>query len=131
MSSQKTTTLFILIVNFFEIVYTSNKFKKQTKFWKVLISYPFVFFPLEHVKRYFKYSISVKMRYSNETQLNQTKSGQRKRKVTAGILSKLMPWCLGHWNIKTQGITTVISLLYWARWNHDFVSLWISTLMTS
>ena len=36
----------------------------------------------------------------------------------------------GHRNIKTQGITTAISLLYWSRWNHYFVSLWISTLMT-
>ena len=36
-----------------------------------------------------------------------------------------------HRNIKIQGITTVISLLYEAHWNHYFVSPWISMSMRS
>ena len=35
-----------------------------------------------------------------------------------------------HRNIKTQEITILLSLLYWASWNHPD-SLWILTLMIS
>ena len=36
---------------------------------------------------------------------------------------------LNHRNIKIQGITTVISLLYCVRWNYYFVSLCMSTYL--
>ena len=51
-----------------------------------------LFFPFQHVKTNFKCNISVRIRYSNKTQLNQTKVRQRNRKVNAGILNKLVPW---------------------------------------